>query len=97
MGYHYICGYGEIGRRKGLMKIEIYIRNDISKGIKFGETFNMVIPSQVHQGRCRDQMVPILTCKDEDVGIVQTTNRNGNESYSGKKIPRVLTLVSVQI
>lgn len=31
-------------------------------------------------------MVVILTSNVEDVGIVQTTNRNGSENYSGKKI-----------
>jgi hypothetical protein len=41
-------------------------------------------------GRCRGLTATIRTCNDEDEDKVQTTNREGGESYSGKHNPQVV-------
>ena len=57
-----------------------YIGNDIVVSCKFKERFNMPTLSQVPKGKGAETIISYRIGK----GIVQTTNRKGGESRSGK-------------
>lgn len=52
---------------------------------KFGETLPMVTPSQAEQSEGVESRHGLSST---DKGVLQTTNSNGDENRSGKKISR---------
>lgn len=54
---------------------------------KFGEASPMVTPSQAEQSEGVESRHGLSST---DKGVLQTTNRNGDENRSGKKIPRLM-------
>lgn len=54
---------------------------------KFGEASPMVTPSQAEQSEGVESRHGLSST---DKGVLQTTNRNGDENRSGKKTPRLM-------
>jgi len=49
-----LCGCGGIGRRARLKKLSAFVETLRVELVKFGETFQMAIPSEARKGTCRD-------------------------------------------